>query len=125
MSQPTENILVVDRLVAGWEKRDVNAIVACLSDDATWHNIPYPPIVGQQAIGAAISRFLDDMTEVRFEIRHSGEISHDVVMNERVDIFRRRDGTEVRLPVTGIFELSGGRIRAWRDYFDRATMEAQ
>lgn len=117
--------MVVDRLVAGWERRDVDAITACFADDAIWHNMPYPPIVGRAAIGAAIARFLDEMTDVRFDIRHSGEIAPDLVMNERVDVFRRRDGHEIRLPVMGVFELGDGRIRAWRDYFDRATMEQQ
>lgn len=27
-------------------------------------------------------------------------------------------GKAVKLPVTGVFELDGGRIKAWRDYFD-------
>ncbi|RIK28224.1 MAG: hypothetical protein DCC55_38880 [Chloroflexi bacterium] len=44
----------------------------------------------------------------------------NVVFTERVD---RIDavGRHVDLPVAGVFELDGERIRAWRDYFDLAT----
>jgi limonene-1,2-epoxide hydrolase len=40
-----------------------------------------------------------------------------VVFTERVDRMEF-GGKTVELPVTGVFEMEGGRIRAWRDYFD-------
>jgi len=40
-----------------------------------------------------------------------------VVMTERVDVFKLPDKT-FELPVMGTFEVSDGRISAWRDYFD-------
>jgi limonene-1,2-epoxide hydrolase len=46
----------------------------------------------------------------------------NVVMNERTDVLRRKDGVAVRLPVTGVFEVVDDRIAAWRDYFDLATI---
>ena len=41
----------------------------------------------------------------------------DVVLTERVDHFVSPERT-VSLPVMGTFELEGGLIKAWRDYFD-------
>jgi limonene-1,2-epoxide hydrolase len=35
---------------------------------------------------------------------------------------RRKDGHPIPLPVTGVFEIKDGRIAAWRDYFDMATI---
>ena len=35
---------------------------------------------------------------------------------------RRKDIGEIPLPVTGVFELVDGKIAAWRDYFDMATI---
>jgi limonene-1,2-epoxide hydrolase len=53
------------------------------------------------------------------------QISHgNVVMNERTDVMRRQDGHEIALPVMGVFEVRDGRIAAWRDYFDLATVTA-
>ena len=40
-----------------------------------------------------------------------------VVMTERVDVFRL-PGKSFELPVMGAFEVSDGKINAWRDYFD-------
>jgi limonene-1,2-epoxide hydrolase len=42
------------------------------------------------------------------------------VLNERVDSFIV-NGRPVVVPVAGVFEISGGKIKAWRDYFDLAT----
>ena len=28
----------------------------------------------------------------------------------------------IQLPVSGVFEIEGGKIRKWRDYFDLATL---
>lgn len=41
-------------------------------------------------------------------------------MNERTDKLVM-DGRTVELPVMGVFELSGGKIAGWRDYFDRGA----
>ncbi|HEV7854456.1 MAG TPA: limonene-1,2-epoxide hydrolase family protein, partial [Mycobacterium sp.] len=46
----------------------------------------------------------------------------DLVMNERTDVMRRKGGEPIPLPVTGVFEIENGRIKAWRDYFDMATI---
>jgi hypothetical protein len=40
-----------------------------------------------------------------------------VVMTERVDVFKLPKKS-FEIPVMGIFEISDGKIRAWRDYFD-------
>ena len=42
------------------------------------------------------------------------------MFNERVDSFIV-NGRPVVVPVAGVFEISGGKIKAWRDYFDLAT----
>jgi limonene-1,2-epoxide hydrolase len=39
------------------------------------------------------------------------------VLTERVDVFRLFDKS-FELPVMGAFEVSAGKIEAWRDYFD-------
>ena len=115
---------VVDRLIAAWEARDVDAIAACLAPDAVWHNMPHAPIIGRDAIAAAIGRFLADMVAVDFRILHAGEIGPRIVMNERVDSFTRRDGTRLVIPVAGVFEVEHGAVRSWRDYFDAAQAGA-
>lgn len=114
----------VNRMIAGWEALDVEAICACFTQDAVWHNMPVAPIAGLGAIRTAIGNFLGTASEVRFDIRYAFEPRPGVVMTERVDIFRQADGKEMRLPVMGVFELEDGLIKEWRDYFDMAAMSA-
>lgn len=113
---------IVARMIRGWEALDVDAIAACLAADAVWHNIPYPPIAGRETVAAAIGRFLQDMASCEFRVHRSGEIAPDVVVNERTDMFRRKDGRALNIPVMGCFEIRDGLIVSWRDYFDRAAM---
>src|SRR5258708_39593425 len=44
-----------------------------------------------------------------------------VVMTERVDVFKLPDKS-FELPVMGTFEVSGGKINAWRDDFDMSQV---
>ena len=49
----------------------------------------------------------------------------NVVFNERVDIFDLGNGKTISLPVAGVFEVTGSKISAWRDYFDMAMYTKQ
>ncbi len=116
------SVVLVDQMIAAWQALDSEAVKACFTEDGVWHNMPYAPIAGRDAIGVAAAKFLSGVIECRFEILHSGEVAPGVVMNERIDIFRRIDGQELRFPVAGVFEVEDGLIRIWRDYFDSAIM---
>jgi limonene-1,2-epoxide hydrolase len=47
-----------------------------------------------------------------------------IVMLERLDRHRLADKW-VGLPVTGVYEVHGGLITYWRDYFDLATIMSE
>ena len=66
-------------------------------------------------IGAAelAAFFTDDAVYHVINIAANGP----VVMTERVDVFKLPDKS-FELPVMGTFEVSDGKINAWRDYFD-------
>jgi len=83
--------------------------------------MPMAPLVGHGAIGAFLADIPNQFLGLSFEILH--QVEHGAcVMNERIDHFRLADRT-VALPVAGIFQLANGKIQAWRDYFDLATLE--
>ncbi|HEV8574090.1 MAG TPA: limonene-1,2-epoxide hydrolase family protein, partial [Dehalococcoidia bacterium] len=46
------------------------------------------------------------------------------VLTERLDKFAL-GGKKIELPVMGVFELTDGKIAAWRDYFDMAAWTRQ
>jgi limonene-1,2-epoxide hydrolase len=48
----------------------------------------------------------------------------NIVMTERIDHFVMGD-KDIGLPVMGTFEVEGGKITAWRDYFDMNQFTSQ
>jgi limonene-1,2-epoxide hydrolase len=113
------NDQIVSDFCAAWGAADGDAIIGAFADDAVYHNMPMAPIVGIAAITAFVRSFLTSDRTIEFETLHQ-VAQGNVVMNERIDIITS-DDKAVRLPVMGVFELSGGKITAWRDYFDLAS----
>jgi limonene-1,2-epoxide hydrolase len=104
-----------------FEKLDADELTRYFSADAIYHNIPMEPLFGHDAIRAFFKAIPDQFDGLRFEILNQVE-SGAFVMNERIDHFLIK-GETVALPVAGIFELRDGKIKAWRDYFNLATLE--
>ncbi|MFI5351870.1 MAG: limonene-1,2-epoxide hydrolase family protein [Candidatus Binatales bacterium] len=118
-----ESEKVVNDFCKSWQRRNLDEIMGYFTDDAVYHNIPMPPAKGKDAIRATISSFLPMATAVEFKILKS-LAAGNVVMNERVDIFQMGP-KRIELPVAGVFEVNGGKIAAWRDYFDLAMWTKQ
>ena len=116
-------IQVVREFCSAWEARDQQRILESFTDDGVYHNMPLEPAVGKAAIAALLGVILAPASEVKFEIRHIAAAG-DVVLTERVDTFVM-GGKTVTLPVMGAFEVRGGKIAAWRDYFDMAMWQKQ
>jgi limonene-1,2-epoxide hydrolase len=114
---------VVRDFCAAWEARDQQRILDAFTDDGVYHNMPLDPAVGKAAIAALLGVILSPASDVKFEIRQIAAAG-DVVLTERIDRFVM-GGKTVELPVMGAFEVRGGMIAAWRDYFDMATWTKQ
>ena len=112
----TAPIDIVKAFCASWSELDIDDLMGYFHDDALYHNIPVDPLVGTENIRAMIVGFTAGWDRVEFDILHI-VADGEVVLTERVDRFVSAERT-VSLPVMGTFELDGGRIRAWRDYFD-------
>jgi limonene-1,2-epoxide hydrolase len=90
------------------------------TDDAIYHNIPMAPIAGREAIANNIASFIrpgaPGIESMQFHVINIAA-NGPIVMTERVDVFKLPHKS-FELPVMGIFEISDGKIKAWRDYFD-------
>lgn len=118
-------VRVAETFFAHWNGNRIDEALAMLSDDVLYDNVPFPDIVGRQGV-AEFHRGFGIGTEFLLDWR----ITHiaaagNVVLNERVDVFRHRDGGEISLPVMGTITVEDGRITVWRDYFDPADFERQ
>ncbi|PRC43683.1 limonene-1,2-epoxide hydrolase [Mycobacterium sp. ITM-2017-0098] len=114
---------VVTEFCAKWANPDPAGLAAHFTEDGVYHNIPMQPVVGREAITAFIAEFTAMVDGIDFQV-HRQVSSGNLVFNERTDVMRFKDGRELPLPVAGVFDVVDGKIAAWRDYFDMATVTA-
>ncbi len=119
----TDNELVVSDFCRAWSALNIDKVMEFFTDDAVYHNMMLEPARGKAAIRKTIDGFMPGTTKVEFKILTTASAG-DLVFNERVDSFVV-NGRPIAVPVAGVFELAGGRIKAWRDYFDLGTYMKQ
>ena len=125
MESPIE---VVRRFCKAWsDDRGAIELAAFFTDNAVYHNIPLEPITGREAIANTISSFLrpgpPGIEGIEFRLINIAA-NGPIVMTERVDVFKLHERS-FELPVMGTFEISDGKINAWRDYFDMNQFASQ
>jgi limonene-1,2-epoxide hydrolase len=113
----TENEKIVSDFCKTWLKMNLEEMLGYFTDDAVYHNIPIQPLNGKAAIRKGLEGFTGMLESVEIKIVNSAAAGN-LVINERIDTMVTRDGKKSDLPVVGVFELRGGKISAWRDYFD-------
>jgi len=120
------NSEIVSHFCSLWQANmDLEAVVDCFTDDAEYVNIPIdPPNVGKDMIRATIEGFTAAASEIHFVVHNQSENADGIVMNERTDRFLLGERW-AEAPVMGVFEIDGGKIKAWRDYFDLAQFSSQ
>jgi limonene-1,2-epoxide hydrolase len=115
---------IVTEFCNAWPRKNIDELLGFFTDDAVYHNIPMEPAKGKDAIRGVINTFLPMAKSLHFKILNSVG-NGNVVFNERVDIFDLGNGKKIELPVAGVFEVTGSKISAWRDYFDMQTYVKQ
>ena len=116
-------VKIVEEFVAAFKEQDVEAIMSFFTEDAVYHNMPGEPATGIEAVRALIESYVPTATSIDWEILAIAETG-STVLTERVDRFVF-GSTPVAVPVMGAFEIRDGKISAWRDYFDLASMNRQ
>lgn len=112
---------VVLDFVDAWNRLDYAAIYRLMADDIFYHNIPLPPCVGREAVKAYLEAWPVQQAEW---IVHHIAANGAVVLTERTDKFVK-DGKQIVVPVMGAFEIEGGVIKSWRDYFDLGAIKGK
>jgi limonene-1,2-epoxide hydrolase len=117
---PQDPAAVVTAFIAEFdaEHPDIGRLLQYFTEDAVYHNMPGEPAAGIAAVEQALA-YTQRLASRGWEIVHQAVVG-DVVLNERRDRFQVGDRV-VELPVCGVFEVRGGKIAAWRDYFDMAV----
>jgi limonene-1,2-epoxide hydrolase len=112
----TEADGIVNQFMAAWERGDINEMLDHFAEDAIYHPVSFEPAVGKAAIRKLISEWLTFMKVLSAEV-HLQVTDGKTVMNERTERYLM-NSQEVTTPVASVFEVKGGLITAWREYYD-------
>ena len=115
---------VVEALIRANESRDIEAVVALMTDDIEYENVGMGVCRGHDEVRGLLGPFYAGAERVAWEVL-AQVTAGTTVMNERVDRFYLPDGKVAEVRVAGIFEVEGDKVRAWRDYFDTGALMSQ
>ena len=113
------NVQVVREFIEAWSRLDADELVTYFAEEGTYHNMPIAPVSGHANLRGFIGNFLKSWEKTDWEVLNI-VAEGDLVIAERVDRTVVA-GRQVDLPCVGVFEMEGGKIKVWRDYFDMAT----
>ena len=113
----------VDAFLAAIEKKDVDAALELLDEEAVYDNVPIGVVVGRTAIRQTLEPFLSGASAVEWRVLRQ-VATGELVFNERIDRFEM-EGRWVEIHVAGVWEVDDGLITLWRDYFDLAMFTKQ
>jgi limonene-1,2-epoxide hydrolase len=114
---------LVNEFMRRIEALDVAAAVELVTDDCEYDNVPIGKVVGPDGIRTVLAPMLGRCSAVEWRVLRASA-TDGVVFNERLDRFEM-GGRWIEVPVTGVWEVTDGKISLWRDYFDLATYTNQ
>ena len=118
-----QKLATVQKMIDAWNTRNWQQVYELFAADGVLESMMLPtPTVGREAISKRIGALAKDISRIELRIRHMG-VADGVVFIERVDDFVYR-GKHGAVPVVGVVEVEQGRVKAWREYYDREQMLA-
>ena len=114
---------VVRRFETAFNEQDVDGLVACFTDGATYTDMFFGPHTGHPALRAMFGRMFREgrdyvwrMDTIVEDARHAAaEWSFGYVVTDAVP---RSAGRRVRFRGMSLFVVADGRIADYREYFD-------
>lgn len=113
---------VVQKMIDAWDARDWKLVTNLFTDDGILHSMMLEPIVGKDNIGKRMELLGAGIEAITLHI-HNMSVTGNTVFIERTDDFVY-NGHHGKVPVVGVLEVQGDKIKAWREYYDRAELVA-
>lgn len=113
-------VTVIADMMAAMAVKDYDTALKHFADDCHYENMPMGAVTGPAGVRAVLEPFFAPTIANEFIVLRSS-VTGGTVFVERLDRHLLDTGW-VELPVTGVFEIKGGKIALWRDYFDLATI---
>lgn len=115
-------IAVARQMIGAWKAADWRKVADLFAEDGVLRSMMLEPVVGRAAIYervAALGKGAPD--GVTLDVAHMGVID-GLVFLERTDRFVY-NGHPGAVPVVGVLDIRDGKVREWREYYDRASLE--
>lgn len=114
---------LVERFAEAFNRRDVDGLLACFTEDATYHDLFYGPHAGQAALRGIFERMFREGRDYRWQMNNVVMDAHRAAAEwtfsyTATAAVPRSEGRHVRFSGMSMFELDGGRIRAYRECAD-------
>lgn len=114
---------LVQEFAAAFNRQDLPALLACFTEDAVYHDTFYGRHAGQAGLRAMFERMFREGRDytwtmhvvVADALRAAAEWSFSYTVSDAVP---RSAGRKVRITGMSLFELKGGKIAGYREYFD-------
>jgi limonene-1,2-epoxide hydrolase len=121
---------VVSAFVAAQATRDPDQAMVYIAPSVVFENVPFPPgheVRGADRLRAGMAVWLAAASRVEWTI-HRQVVDGDVVLHERTDEFWYPPGLYpagdyCAFRVAAAWEVRGGLIELWRDYYDLGTIK--
>ena len=114
-----DNAQIIKEFIEAWSMLDAEKLAGYFAEDGCYYNMPLEPVTGRENVREFIGGFVTAWTKTDWEIINLVESGNNVIA-ERLDKTKSAQG-DVDLPCVGVFEMEGGKIKVWRDYFDMST----
>ncbi|MGE4243800.1 SgcJ/EcaC family oxidoreductase [Ramlibacter sp.] len=115
-----DKIAIFRRMAQAWQDQDFRTCADLFAPDGVLHSVMLDPVVGREAIYDRISKLAAPNKKVTLHIHRIGVIG-DALFTERTDEIVI-DGRSGESPVVGVLTFEGGKIKLWREYYDRAQL---
>jgi steroid delta-isomerase-like uncharacterized protein len=117
-------VSVVRDFAAAFNRGDVDALLDCFTDGATYVDGFYGPHTGREKLRAMFERMFREGRDYAWQMdevvetpaRAAAEWTFGYVVTDAVP---RSAGRRIRFRGMSLFELAGRRISAYREHFDR------
>ncbi len=110
-------------LLAAVDAKDADRFVSFLADDASFAYANAPPVLGRDAVRAAVAGFFAQVRSLAHAPSHVWAMPGHVVVEGTVR-YVRHDGREVTLPFVNVLALEGDLVAEYRIYIDAAPLFA-
>jgi limonene-1,2-epoxide hydrolase len=115
-----QKLATVRQMIDAWNQRNWQQVYDLFAEHGALQSMMLPPTVGRAAIQQRIGALAEGIETIELRVKHIGVVD-GVVFVERVDDFVYR-GKHGECPVVGVVEVENGRVKAWREYYDRAQL---